>query len=158
VAERSLRLVVGCDDEVAWDDDAAAGSPSAGWSQLRRELDRSRRFGHPFVLMQMDRIHRNGDGDVDLVRKLRARLRRIDSVWGVGKQAYVLLPEADREVALALVARMRRESPGFLPGDVRLAAFPADGLTRGALLEVLNKASRAAESTTQQRSGARSAS
>ena len=125
-------------------DAPAALSTSEGWRELRRELDRSRRFGHQFLLMRMERLHRNGNGEVDLVRKLPARLRAIDSVWGVRKDVYVLLPEADRDDASALIARLRRESPGLLPGDVRLAAFPADGLTRGALLDLLNKPSLSA--------------
>lgn len=133
------------DDEVGWEDAAAALSTSAGWRELRRELHRSRRFGHGFVLMRMERIHRNGDGDVDLVRKLPARLRSIDSVWGGREEAYVLLPETKRDVAAALIARLRRESPGFLPGDVRIAAFPEDGVTRGVLLELLNTPSLPAE-------------
>jgi hypothetical protein len=141
MTERVLRLVGGRrDDKVSWDDDAAAAlSSEAGWSELRRELDRSRRFGHQFVLMRMARVHRAGDGEIDLVHKLPARLRTIDSVWGVRKHVFVLLPEADRAVALALVSRLRREAPGLLPADVRLAAFPADGLTGGALLELLGK-------------------
>jgi hypothetical protein len=145
VTERVLRLVAGWrDDKVSWDDDTAALSPAAGWGELRRELDRSRRFGHEFVLMRMERIQSTGAGDIDLVRKLPARLRSIDSVWGVRKQAFVLLPEADRDVAVALVTRLRRESPGLLPADVRLAAFPADGLTGGALIELLDEPDRLA--------------
>lgn len=148
MTERGLRVVGGRrDDKVSWDEeDGAALTSDAGWSALRRELDRSRRFGHEFTLMRMERIHRNGAGDIDLVRKLPARLRSIDSVWGVRKQVFVLLPEAGRNVAIALVARLRRESPGLLPGDVRLAAFPADGLTGGALLELLQKPGLAEQS------------
>jgi hypothetical protein len=147
MTDRVLRLVAGRrDDRVSWDDDAAALSPATGWNELRRELDRSRRFGREFVLIRMERVNSNGGGDIDLVRRLPARLRSIDSVWGVRKQAFVLLPEADRDVAVALVARLRRESPGFLPADVRLAAFPADGLTGGALIELLDKPSRADDS------------
>lgn len=142
MTERVLRLVAGRrDDKVSWDEDAEPLSAPGGWSALRRELDRSRRFGHEFVLMRMARIHRNDIRDADLVQTLPARLRSIDCVWGVRKQAFVLLPEAGRDVAVALVARLRRESPGLLPGDVRLAAFPADGLTGGALLELLNRPS-----------------
>jgi hypothetical protein len=146
VTERVLRLVAGRrDDRVSWDDDETALSPAAGWNELRRELDRSRRFGRQFVLMRMERLHRNGSGEVDLVRKLPSRLRSIDSVWGVRKQAFVLLPEAGREVAVALLARLRHESPGLLPADVRLAAFPADGLTGGALIELLDRPTRSGE-------------
>jgi hypothetical protein len=144
MTERVLRLVAGRrEDRVSWDDDTTVAlSPADGWNELRRELDRSRRFGHEFVLMRMDRIHSNGSGDVDLVQKLPNRLRSIDRVWGVRKQTFVLLPEAGRDVAVALIARLRRESPGLLPAVVRLAAFPADGLTGGALIELLNKPAR----------------
>jgi hypothetical protein len=142
VTEPAVRLFGGRrDDGVSWDDAATALSTCAGWRELRREIDRSRRFRHDLVLMRMARIHRDGNGKVDLVRKLPARLRSTDSVWGVRKDVYVLLPEADRDVAVALIARLRRGSPGLLPGDVRLAAFPVDGLTRGALLDLLNKPS-----------------
>jgi hypothetical protein len=143
VTERGMRLVVDeREDKVSWDEGAQALSAHAGWNELRRELDRSRRFGHEFVLIRMERIHRNRQGTVDLVRKLPARLRSSDSVWGVHRQAFVLLPEAHRDVGVALIARLRRESPALLPPDVRLASFPADGSTRGALLDLLDKPGR----------------
>jgi hypothetical protein len=146
MTERVLRLVAGRrDDSVSWNEDTAALSSDAGMDELRRELDRSRRFGHEFVLLRMDRSHRSGDADFDLARKLRARLRSIDSVWGVRKQAFVLLPESGRDAADGLVARLRREAPGLLPDDVRVAAFPADGLTGGALLELLDNPALPAE-------------
>lgn len=146
MTERVVQLVVGQGDrKVSWDDENEALSAHAGWDELRREFDRSRRFGRRFVLMQMDRVHRNGERDVDLVRMLPARLRSIDSVWSVRTQVFVLLPEAQRDVAVALVARLRRESPGLLPADVRLAAFPADGTTVAALLDLLDKAGRQGE-------------
>jgi hypothetical protein len=149
MTERVLRLVAGRrDDNVSWDEDPEPLSSEGGWNELRRELDRSRRFGHEFVLMRMERIHRNGEGDVDLARKLRARLRSIDTVWGVRRKAFVLLPESDRDAAIGLLARLQRESPGLLPDKVRLAAFPADGLTGGALLELLDKPAVAAERPT----------
>lgn len=148
MTEKVLRLVAGRRDaKVSWDDDADALSPTAGWSELRRELDRSRRFGHDFVLMRMARINSTASGDIDLIRKLPGRLRSIDSVWCVRKQLFVLLPEAGREVAVALVARLRRDAPGLLPADVRLAAFPSDGLTGGALIELLDQPSRLADGT-----------
>jgi hypothetical protein len=142
LTERVVQLVVGRDDRVSWDDDDQALTAHAGWAELRREFDRSRRFGRAFTLMRMDRIHHDGARDVDLVRTLPARLRGIDSVWAVGREVFVLLPEAQRDVGVALVARLRRESPGLLPANVRLAAFPSDGTTVGALLKLLDKAGR----------------
>ena len=110
-----------------------------GWRELRRELDRSRRFGHDFSLLRMPRVVPDGNGGTDLARSLPVRLRSIDTVWGDRRYAFVLLPEADRDVALALVARLRRETPGLIPRDVRLAAFPEDGVTGGALIELLDE-------------------
>jgi len=142
MTERILRLVSSRREPVDEDyrgngSEAETLSVDDGWRELRRELDRSRRFGHEFVLMRMPRL--NGRRSADLVQSLPVRLRSVDSVWGVRKQAFVLLPEADRDVAVALVGRLRRESPDLLSEDVRLAAFPADGLTSGALLELLDR-------------------
>jgi hypothetical protein len=143
MTERVLRLVSNrrgpVDEDYGWNgSEAETLSADEGWRELRRELDRSRRFGHEFVLMRMPRVA-DGRGSADLLQSLPARLRSVDSVWGVRRQAYLLLPEADRDVAVALVARLRRESPDLLPEDVRLAAFPTDGLTGGALLELLER-------------------
>lgn len=140
MTERVLQLVSSrlkpAEDDREWDGgEAAILGADEGWRELRRELDRSRRFGHAFVLMRMAR-HWNG---ADVVRALPSRLRSVESVWGVRKHAYVLVPEADHEIAAALVARLRREAPDLLPADVRFAAFPSDGLTSGALLELLDR-------------------
>lgn len=143
MTERVLRLVSSrrrpVDENDGWNESEAESlSAGEGWKELRRELDRSRRFGHEFVLIRTPRLA-NGRKSADLVQSLPARLRSVDSVWGVRKQAFVLLPEADRDVAVALVARLRRDSPDLLSEDVRLAAFPADGLTGGVLLELLDR-------------------
>src|SRR5919109_4816479 len=107
MSEGVLRLVAPWRDDSGWAEDGGALSPAAGWKALRQELDRSRRFDHEFVLMRMERVHRNGDGEVDLAHRLPGRLRSIDSVWAVHERLFVLLPEADRDVAVALLARLR---------------------------------------------------
>jgi hypothetical protein len=148
MTERILRLVSSrhsrLDDAAAGDhEDGMNGSDrrpleqADGWVELRRELDRSRRFGHTFVLMRVPRTLPNRNGGFDLVRTLRGLLRSLDSVWATRKDAFVLLPEADREGAQALVTRLHAEFSALLPDDVRFAAFPADGLTGAALIELL---------------------
>jgi len=141
MTERVLRLLntrrEPAEDDYDWNEsEAETLSAEEGWRELRRELERSRRFGHEFVLLRMARLARGRDR-IDFVRSLGTRLRTVDSVWGARKHAFVLLPEADRDVAVSFVGRLRRETPELLPEDVRLAAFPTDGLTGGALLELL---------------------
>lgn len=107
---------------------------------LRQELDRSRRFGRSFVLMRFptprdaNRGSSIGDDrpDGELIAMM---LRGIDRTWSAGAWTYALLPEATRETALELTARLRRALPAAtMPESVEYAEFPKDGLTAGALL------------------------
>jgi hypothetical protein len=151
MTERVLRLVAsrrGRSDDVAEvtpiraysnGSDSAALSSDAGWSELTRELDRSRRFGNSFALLRLPRVLADGNGGIDLGQALPRRLRSVDCVWAHRRQLFVLLPEADRDATRALVTRLRREVPELISADVRLAAFPEDGLTGGALLELLER-------------------
>ena len=54
---------------------------------------------------------------------------------------YILLPETSRGAADALVSRLATVAPELLPGDVRMATFPDDGLTSGALISAVHGAS-----------------
>lgn len=107
---------------------------------LRQELDRSRRFGRSFVLMRFptprDATRGSSIGDDRPDGELIAMmLRGIDRTWSAGAWTYALLPEATREAALELTARLRRALPGATtPAFVEYAEFPKDGLTAGALL------------------------
>ena len=126
------------------------------WQELARELDRARRYGRDFVLMKIPvrtsgiparasaimRVSRNRrrDATADYARAVSAVLRTVDRVWVHEGAVYALLPESDRSIAEALLLRLADEMPELLPEDgVRLAAFPADGLTSGALLEQLER-------------------
>lgn len=80
-----------------------------------------------------------------LEEELAPRLRDIDQTWFALDATYLLLPESGGDAARSLVARLRREAPGLLPSSgVGVAAFPADGLTSGAILETLAAAERPA--------------
>ncbi len=99
-----------------------------GWTELRLELARARRFGRSFALVRVGTV----------ARALSAHVRDIDRVWVVDGETYVLLPEADRPAAEALVTRLRRSSVDAVERcAISIAAFPADGLTSSALLERL---------------------
>jgi hypothetical protein len=66
------------------------------------------------------------------------RIRSIDKVWLVGRSLYVLLPETDRKGALALIARLERESSGLMSArSASAVSFPEDGLTPFALIASL---------------------
>jgi hypothetical protein len=70
----------------------------------------------------------------------RLRARSVDRVWLVGCSVYLLLPETARAGALRLLARLERESNGFLSASsARVVAFPEDGLTPFALIASLRE-------------------
>lgn len=139
-----------------WHSNGHAAEPSAqsegfdAWEELRREIARSRRYGHEFVLIRIplaalpppvrrsrwSRLRRSRD----LARALRSLVRTLDRVWTSNGSLYLLLPESNRAAGEGLLARVREAAPELLPDrGVRLAAFPVDGLTSGALLEAVSK-------------------
>jgi hypothetical protein len=133
------------------------------WDVLRRELDRARRYGRPLILLQIaphadaagappDDPHyrrrrarfRRAGQDGDGVSYLRTHLRTGDEVWRVHERIFVMLPEANYDCAAGLVERLKTRAPHlFGATDLRIAAFPEDGLTAGALLASLTRNSAA---------------
>jgi hypothetical protein len=113
------------------------------WEDLRRELNRSRRYERRFVVIRIDYVAngrglQEGDLSVRRARELSAFLRNVDRVWTAEETVYLLLPESDRSMGEAFIARVRRDAPELLPEDrVGLAVFPDDGWTSGALLAAL---------------------
>src|SRR5680860_1855377 len=63
-------------------------------------------------------------------------MRSTDHWWLDGSALHLLLPETGRTEAEQLVQRLRGAMQ--LPTDVRLAVFPFDGLTPGALRAALD--------------------
>lgn len=124
------------------------GGPDV-WEALRREIDRSRRHEHTATLMRLPAV---AQGDrrarrelAATVDRLRAILRTMDAVWVHRDAVYVLLPETNRDAVEALVARLRRVSPGLVPADgLGIACFPDDGLTANALRQAVDVAAQGA--------------
>ena len=117
----------------------------AGWAEFRRELRRSRRSTRPMTLLRTltplgpDAVP---EADADArSRRLHQHLRLVDRTWVDDGAVYILLPETSRAAADALVSRLHTVAPELLPGDVRMATFPDDGLTSGALISAVHGAS-----------------
>jgi hypothetical protein len=120
-----------------------------GWRDLARELRRSRRHAHPFALARLEPASAAGDATTArgqsavAVRRaaltLASQVRAIDRVWTDSESVYLLLPESDRAAAERLISRARQIDPEIrmLSSD-RIAVFPDDGVTVGALLDALD--------------------
>jgi hypothetical protein len=114
------------------------------FEELERELNRSRRYGHPLFLA---RISCRGDGAAvpdrtqDTASALGSILRSVDRTWTEGTDVYVLLPECDRAQGLAALARIREPLSQLLSAEeqdsISFAAWPDDCLTGGALFYAL---------------------
>jgi hypothetical protein len=124
--------------------DLAVASDDAGWIEFRRELRRARRGGRPLTILRIagDELPADGaDGRTDLgmhARALGLRLRIVDRTWVDDGSIYVLLPESPRVAADALIERIRADMPQELPERIRVATFPENGLTSGAIIAALN--------------------
>jgi hypothetical protein len=105
-----------------------------GWSALQREIDRSRRHGHELALMRLaPPAGTSPQATAVSVIHLRAHVRSVDSAWADSGAIVLLLPESDRTAAERCLARLRLTFPGAEGAHVRIACFPSDGLTAGAL-------------------------
>jgi hypothetical protein len=118
----------------------------AGWAEFRRELRRSRRSGRPMTLLRTrSAVTLEAAQEVDDLdlrsRGLHDHLRLVDRTWVDDGSVYILLPETSRAAADSLVSRLVTIAPELLPGEVRLATFPDDGLTSGALISAVHGAS-----------------
>lgn len=120
-----------------------------GWRDLARELRRSRRHAHPFALARLGPAGAAGQATTSreqravAVRRaaltLASHVREIDRVWADSESVFLLLPESDRAAAERLITRARQMVPEIrrLSAD-RIAVFPEDGVTTGALLDALD--------------------
>ena len=117
----------------------------AGWAEFRRELRRSRRAVRSMTLLRLP-----GPADPEAAiaadlegrsRRLHEHLRLVDRTWVDDGSIYVLLPESPRAAAESLLGRLRTLVPDVIAEDVRMATFPDDGLTSGALISAVHGAS-----------------
>ena len=109
-----------------WNPSSAMPSPTRldVWDDLRREIARSRRYGHEFALIRIpardatsarrSRWSRPGRPR-DAAHVLRSLVRTLDYVWTSNGALYVLLPESDRGAGVRLLARIRETAPELLP-------------------------------------------
>lgn len=116
------------------------------FDNLEPEVRRSRRFGHSFFLARIPcpLSVAEADGLRNRAAALLASLiRDVDSVWVDGRDVYVLLPESDRAMGTAALARISGPLSQVLPEDardpIRVVVFAPDECpTSGALLAVLH--------------------
>src|SRR5689334_14321907 len=89
----------------SWQNDS--GLPNRVLDVLDLELYRSRRFGHPLVLVgvPLPAGTQGSDSDLDFIS---GQIRITDCVWADERQLSFLLPEADREGAEAFLTRLER--------------------------------------------------
>ena len=77
-----------------------------------------------------------------MARTVSSLLRRVDRVWPGGTSLYLLLPECDRAMGEAMLARIREPLAKVLSEEdllaISSALFPDDGFTSGALFDALD--------------------
>jgi hypothetical protein len=118
------------------------------WEDLRRELNRSRRYERCFTLIRIalpaetDRRRRFRDrsGPNGSLRAVASLVRSVDGVWTDETDVYLLLPECDRTTGERTLGRIENSLAGVLPAGsaITVASFPQDGRTSGALLNALH--------------------
>lgn len=102
-------------------------------AELRRELHRCRRYRRTLAVLGMPLL------SVERQEVLGSSLRVLDTAWSDGSQLYVLLPESGREGADAMVARLGEgEDPVLDVAVTRIAVFPDDAMTLGALIAAVS--------------------
>lgn len=126
----------------AWEPrrDIRRGDETA-WTEFRRELRRARRHQRALTLVRIP--HPGSDAAAsrdlrDLTDRIGAGLRLIDRAWVDNGSIYVMLPESSRADASVAVERLTSLDPSLSPDEVRIASFPDDGLTSGALIAAVH--------------------
>ena len=137
-------------------------------ARLQEELDRSRRYGHPFSLLMLDIDHFKAVNDTHghpagdhvlraLARRLTDVLRSTDlcSRYG-GEEMVVLLPGQSPELGQMVAEKICQEVANrpFSAGETKdlvvtlsagVASYPDHGLTPDALIEMADRAMYAAK-------------
>jgi hypothetical protein len=115
------------------------------FEDLGREVSRSRRFEHPFVLARVPLTGSGADADRRHERTLAllsSLIRTVDRMWLDGKDVYLLFPESDRVKGGKALVRLREPLSEVLSEQeldgITFAVFaPDECLTSGALLSAL---------------------
>jgi hypothetical protein len=127
------------------------GRLAAGWlpDELETELTRSRRYERTFALVRIPsraKTIATPSGSIEFGRAISSLVRSVDKVWSDPEGVYVLLPEGDRAMSEAMLTRLRRPLGELLSAEeqdaISYVVFPHDGVTRGALLNALERSVR----------------
>jgi hypothetical protein len=116
------------------------------FEDLEREISRSRRFGHSFFLARFPSARPGGEADgwhEPTLALLASLIRTVDRVWSDGRDVYLLLPESDRAMGTAALARLREPLSRALSHEeldqVTFVVFAPDECpTSGALVAALH--------------------
>ena len=142
---------------LAWKRDRNWAAGLGSFEDLEREVSRSRRFGHPFVLARVLRRRPGAEAEgwhEQTLALLTSLVRNVDRVWQDGEDVYLLLPESDRRMGAAALARIREPLSRVLTEEeldgITFAVFSlGECPTTGALLSALH--GRAEDAKTQAR-------
>ncbi len=119
---------------------------ASGWEELWREMERCRRYGRQFSIARIPAAltpHQPEARRRDRAREVSRMIRATDHAWFDGSAIYVLLPESGRAAGERMLKRVLSAVPDLGEIEaVRIAAFPTNGLTTGALLAFLDDAGK----------------
>jgi hypothetical protein len=129
----------------AWKWDPGWAKAHGSFEDLEREVSRSRRFGHPFVLARVPLARSGAEPDRRPERTLAllsSLIRTVDRVWFDRKDVYLLFPESDRARGATALARLQEPLSQVLSEEeldrITFAVFALDECpTSGALLSAL---------------------
>jgi hypothetical protein len=141
------RVRPGLTETPAWKRDRNWAVGLGSYEDLEREVSRSRRFGHKFLLARIPRRRTGAEADrwhEQTLKLLGSLIRTVDRVWSDGKDVYILLPESDRAMGTAALARIREPLSQVLSEEeldgITFAVFATDECpTSGALLAALHR-------------------
>jgi hypothetical protein len=113
-----------------------------GWHAFEHELSRARRYERPISLIRGPLPSPSeATAQLDAMADINKSLRTVDTAWIDGGALWILATEADRNMADQLVERIVG-STWLERDEVRIASFPDDALTAGALISMLQDAGR----------------
>jgi hypothetical protein len=129
------------------------GFSRVSFDHLEPEVNRSRRFGRSFVVARIPCPPSRAEADgwhEQAAALLASLIRDVDRVWVDGGDVYLLLPESDRAMGTAALARIRGQLAEVLPEEeldrIPVVVFAPDECpTSRALLSVLDRRVRDAK-------------
>jgi hypothetical protein len=150
------RMRAGRSETLAWRRNGRWAEGIGSFEDLEREVNRSRRFGHAFFLARIPRPHAGVEVDGWRERTMAllvSLVRSVDTVWSDGKDVFLLLPESDRAMGSAALARIREPLAEVLRDeDLERISFvvfaPDECLTSHALVSELRARAKDAKART----------